>query len=130
MVVFTQEDGTTMQPVHASTNAQTSQDIHSLYGPLVPMWLPSALGFDDPQEVGKALIARRYQLSYEEVETLALVAQGYTNGALAEKLGLYQEKSVKNRVKAILEKLDVTNRTEAAAIAARYGLGPARFRQA
>ena len=57
-------------------------------------------------------------LSTREVEVLALVAEGKTNAEIGECL-ILSEKTVRNYVSAILEKLNVTNRIEAATYAVR-----------
>lgn len=58
-------------------------------------------------------------LSEREIEVLALVAQGKTNAEIAQGLHL-SEKTVGNHVSAILSKLDLTNRIEAATYAVRH----------
>lgn len=55
-------------------------------------------------------------LSKREEDILRRVAQGLSNRAVAEALGL-QEKTVKHYMTSILEKLDARNRVEAALIA-------------
>lgn len=97
--------------------------VSSINGDLRMISLPCSIGFEKPKEVGKALIAWRYRMTYEEVETLDLLAKGLTNEEITEALGLQEIKSVKNRVQSILDKLKVENRTKAAAVAFRYGLG-------
>ena len=63
------------------------------------------------------------QLSEREREVLALVAQGYTNREIAEKLVL-SEHTARNHISRIFEKLGLSRRSEAAAYAARMGLAP------
>lgn len=58
-------------------------------------------------------------LSKREIEVLARVAEGRTNAEIAADLFL-SEKTVRNHVSAILDRLDFTNRTEAAAYAIRH----------
>ena len=58
-------------------------------------------------------------LSEREMEILALVAQGKSNRKIAVELTL-AEKTVRNHVSAILSKLGVTNRIEAATYAVRH----------
>ena len=58
-------------------------------------------------------------LSLREMEILALVAQGKSNGEIAAELSL-AEKTVRNHVSVILGKLGVTNRIEAATYAVRH----------
>jgi DNA-binding NarL/FixJ family response regulator len=58
-------------------------------------------------------------LSEREVEVLSLVAEGKTNAEIGETLML-SEKTIRNHVSAILEKLNLTNRIEAATYAVRH----------
>ncbi len=60
-------------------------------------------------------------LSEREREVLALVAEGRTNREIADKL-VISENTARNHVSRILEKLDMTRRSEAAAFAAQHGL--------
>lgn len=60
-------------------------------------------------------------LTKRESEILALVAEGMSNREIAEKLVLSPE-TVKSHVAAILEKLNVSDRTQAAIYAVRNGL--------
>ena len=61
------------------------------------------------------------ELSEREVEVLKLLARGLTNADIAQRLFL-SEGTIRNYVSAILAKLDVTDRTQAAILALRYGL--------
>lgn len=60
-------------------------------------------------------------LSEREMEILAQVAQGKSNGEIADELTL-SEKTVRNHVSAILSKLNLSNRIEAATYAVRHHL--------
>lgn len=60
-------------------------------------------------------------LSPREREVLGYLAKGLQNGEIARQLGI-RERTVKFHVSSILTKLDVTNRTEAVAVAGRMGL--------
>ena len=60
-------------------------------------------------------------LSQREMEVLKLLARGLSNSDIARRLYL-SEGTVRNYVSAILSKLDVTDRTQAAVLALRYGL--------
>jgi two-component system response regulator DevR len=62
---------------------------------------------------------RLARLSPQEERILGLVADGRTNGQIAQELGL-AEKTVKNYVSSILAKLEVARRAEAAAYLARH----------
>ena len=63
------------------------------------------------------------RLSPQEERILALIADGKTNKAIGENLGL-AEKTVKNYVSSILSKLEVARRAEAAAYLARHTTTP------
>ena len=60
-------------------------------------------------------------LSDREKEILKLITQGMANAEIAQTLFL-SEGTVRNYVSAILEKLEVDDRTQAAVLALRYGL--------
>jgi DNA-binding NarL/FixJ family response regulator len=62
------------------------------------------------------------QLTRREREVLELLATGLRNKEIAAQLQL-AEKTVRNHISTILGKLHVNDRTEAALIAARHGLG-------
>lgn len=61
------------------------------------------------------------QLSEREQEMLALMARGYDNATIARRLFL-AEKTVRNRVSAIMARLQVATRAEAIALARDAGL--------
>ena len=58
-------------------------------------------------------------LSHRELEVLLLVSQGKSNREIAEVLAL-SEKTVRNYLSVVLDKLDLTSRAQAAAYAARH----------
>jgi NarL family two-component system response regulator LiaR len=60
-------------------------------------------------------------LSEREKEVLKLLAQGHTNAEIAERLSLTRG-TVRNYVSAVLAKLGVDDRTQAAILAVRYGI--------
>jgi len=61
------------------------------------------------------------KLTEREVEVLRLIARGFSNADIAERLFL-TEGTVRNHVSAILSKLCVSDRTQAAVIAIQHGL--------
>jgi DNA-binding NarL/FixJ family response regulator len=69
---------------------------------------------------GPAEDRRLAALGEREREVLHLVAEGLTNRQIATRIHL-SEKTVKNYVSAILDKLDLTSRTQAAVFATRIG---------
>ncbi len=68
------------------------------------------------------------ELTEREREVLALVTRGYTNKQIAETLYL-SEKTARNHVSHILEKLGLSRRSEAAAFAVEHKLVPPRDRE-
>lgn len=60
-------------------------------------------------------------LTERERAILRLLASGMTNAAIADRLSL-AEGTVRNHITAIFEKLNVTDRAQATALAWRYGL--------
>ena len=65
------------------------------------------------------------ELTEREREVLALVARGYTNKQIADTLYV-SEKTARNHVSHILEKLGLSRRSEAAAFAVEHKLVPPR----
>jgi DNA-binding NarL/FixJ family response regulator len=61
------------------------------------------------------------KLTEREVEVLRLIAKGLSNSDIADRLFL-SDGTVRNHVSAILAKLDVSDRTQAAVIAIQHGL--------
>jgi two-component system, NarL family, response regulator DevR len=68
------------------------------------------------------------ELTEREREVLALVARGYTNKQIAESLYV-SEKTARNHVSHILEKLGLSRRSEAAAYAVEHKLVPPKTPQ-
>lgn len=62
------------------------------------------------------------KLTEREADVLRLIARGFTNAGIAERLHL-SEGTVRNHVSAIFAKLEVADRTQAAVIAIQHGLG-------
>ncbi len=88
--------------------------------------------FVDPAVAGKLLnqVASKQtqptsiltdKLTERELDVLRLIAKGINNGEIAAQLHL-SEGTVRNHVSAILEKLGVSDRTQAAVIAIQHGL--------
>ncbi len=88
--------------------------------------------FVDPAVAGKLmsqLVSNQKQpasilaekLTERELDVLRLIAKGFNNSDIARQLHL-SEGTVRNHVSAILEKLGVSDRTQAAVIAIQHGL--------
>ena len=60
-------------------------------------------------------------LSQRELEVLALIAQGLSNEEIAERL-VISPATARHHVSAYINKLDASNRAQAAALAVKYGL--------
>jgi DNA-binding NarL/FixJ family response regulator len=73
------------------------------------------------QSPGSQTTTVAQDLSERELDVLKLLAKGYTNAEIAEQLYLTKG-TVRNYVSAILAKLDVEDRTQAAILALRHGL--------
>ena len=63
-----------------------------------------------------------HQLTQRQLQVLALLAEGCSNAEIARRL-FVSEKTIDHHVSAVLEKLQVRSRGEAAAVANRLGLG-------
>jgi len=90
--------------------------------------------FIDPQVAGKLLSEyaenfgksqppSHYTFTERERDILTLLSQGLSNTEISEKLFL-AEGTVRNYTSALLKKLGVADRTQAAILAIRYGLVP------
>jgi two-component system NarL family response regulator len=76
-----------------------------------------------PQGIGQKLVKTmsRPTLSSREVETVRLIAEGKSNRAIGDQLGI-TEGTVKTHVKSLLKKLDAPGRTAAVREAVHRGL--------
>src|SRR6185369_12995953 len=88
--------------------------------------------FVDPTVAGKLLTQVANQpsqsasfimdkLTEREIDVLRLVARGLNNADIAERFHL-SEGTVRNHISAILAKLNVSDRTQAAVIAIQHGI--------
>ena len=78
-----------------------------------------------PADIASRLTARmsRSNLTQREHQVLQLVAKGLTNKEIGRAFGI-SDNTARNHVNSIIEKLEVSDRTEAATIAMRQGLVP------
>lgn len=107
--------GTPRQELVAAVKGTVAGDSHidpSIGGKLLAQVAKSSGGTQSTLAV---------ELSERELEVLRLIAQGFTNADIAERLHLTKG-TVRNYVSAILGKLDVNDRTQAAVLAIKYNL--------
>ena len=74
----------------------------------------------DQQSQQSTLITAK--LTAREIDVLRVLSRGMNNATIAEVLHL-SEGTVRNHISTILTKLDVTDRTQAAVIAIKHGIG-------
>jgi DNA-binding NarL/FixJ family response regulator len=82
-----------------------------------PIAPKAALALLDERAAGR----ETHELSSREREVLALVAEGLPNKLIARRLGI-AETTVKAHLTSIFQRIDVTDRTQAALWAKRHGL--------
>jgi DNA-binding NarL/FixJ family response regulator len=87
----------------------------STYGKRLPAAAPARL------QVREAEPGDHEKLTTRELEILQQIVNGHTNKEIATALFI-SEKTVKNHVTNILKKLDLSDRTQAAVYALRYGI--------
>jgi two-component system, NarL family, response regulator LiaR len=107
--------GYLLKDVTAEELAQAIRAAHAGRGTLSPEVVQSMThAGDQPSSPG-------YNLTEREREVLVLLVAGLNNSEIAEKL-VVSPSTIKSHVSNILAKLDVTSRTEAAALAVRHRL--------
>jgi DNA-binding NarL/FixJ family response regulator len=108
-----------VQPQELARAVRTAHAGEALLDPVVAARLVERLAADDgePDPIDR--------LTPREREVLVLIGRGFPNKRIARELEL-SEKTVKAHVGHVLAKLGVTDRTQAAVLAVRAGLVPAR----
>lgn len=74
------------------------------------------------EEERKRCFNKKYALTEQEVKTLHLLAEGLSNEEISRLMNLARE-TIKMHLKGLFRKLQVKNRTEAAVLAVREGIG-------
>ena len=74
------------------------------------------------EEDRKNQFSLKYGLTEQEVKILRLLAEGLSNEEMSRLINLSRE-TIKMHMKALFRKLEVKNRTEAAVMAVREGIG-------
>jgi len=85
--------------------------------PAITEKLLRAIGDQQPQQATQITD----KLTEREIDVLRVLSRGLNNAAIAETLHL-SEGTVRNHISAILAKLDVSDRTQAAVIAVQHGI--------
>lgn len=74
------------------------------------------------EEEREMRFSQKYALTEQEVKTLHLLAEGLSNEEISHLMNLARE-TIKMHLKGLFRKLQVKNRTEAAVLAVREGIG-------
>lgn len=74
------------------------------------------------EEERKSQFSEKYSLTEQELKILHLLAEGLSNEEMSRLISLSRE-TIKMHLKALFRKLQVKNRTEAAVLAVREGIG-------
>ena len=96
------EGGETLQAIHIVSSGE------AIFSPAIAQRLMQYFGAPHPPSLSQPFP----DLTEREREVLALIAQGYTNQAIAEQL-VISPKTVRNHISSIFSKLQVTSRLEA-----------------
>jgi DNA-binding NarL/FixJ family response regulator len=80
------------------------------------MWAPDGVGKDEGVARDRALAARLSRLTPQQIRVLMMLSEGHPNKKIAHALSV-SEATAKAHVSAILEKLEVENRTQAVILA-------------
>ncbi|KAF1069812.1 MAG: Serine/threonine-protein kinase PknK [Variovorax sp.] len=113
--------------LHDSATARGSSDpilgeyVQRLLQAAGPMALPDGGEAENADAAGTDGLAASEPLTRKEIRVLQLLAEGYSNGAMAEKL-FVSDSTVRTHLRNINMKLDAKSRTQAVAIARRLGV--------
>ncbi|MBI4336566.1 MAG: response regulator transcription factor [Chloroflexi bacterium] len=105
---------TLLHAVHAVAQGESLVD-SALLSQLVKEWATRYTPLS-PEEQGRLQL-----LDGQELQLLQLMARGLSNAAIARELG-YSQGTIKNRVSALLAKLQVSDRAQAVYLATRGGI--------
>ncbi len=92
------------------------------------VWFPAGADSEDAGAPRDALAARLSRLTPQQVRVLMMLSEGYPNKRIAHALSV-SEATAKAHVSAILEKLEVENRTQAVILAREIAAFPESVRQ-
>lgn len=114
------DEGPLILPVlHALQRARALRDGEALLADHLQYLLQAAGPLDEPNVGEPDGEVPPEPLTPKETQTLHLIAEGYSNTAIAEKLGV-SENTVRTHVRSLYAKLNVHSRTQAVARARRW----------
>ena len=94
----------------------------TLYGPMVTLLVPEAIGNKDPHILGRAMLAWEEQLTRRQVKMVECWCSGMRPEDAQQEVGLTKSPYYEEQ-KKILHKMGCETTDQAAAKAKRYGLG-------
>ena len=115
--------GTRVSNAVKSHQGQGSAEAFSLAGSVRCILIPDNICPDDPRDIVRALLVWNFGLDRKEVLVLEHLTAGHSDMEIAAEMRIGGLNTVKKAVRAVLGKLGVRNRTQAAVLAARCGLG-------
>jgi len=127
---FTELENMTLKEIRQSLKETRHFDIYDIlsisllvYGLLTGKNMPIVKDSFQDKEIKTMLFAHKYNLSNDQIKTLKLIAQGYTNQEIADNLDAsISLNGVSKKISTIFKKLKVRNRQEALAKAIKNGI--------
>lgn len=120
-IFFSINLGVTGYLLKDATDEMVIHAIRSVYGGETTLHPKVARKVMQRLAAAESRALRRLQLTEREIEVLILVARGYENQRIADELHI-SARTARTHVSNILEKLGLTNRTQATLYALRMGL--------
>jgi len=130
MGFFTELETLTLKEIRESLKTKGHLDVYDIlsisllvYGLLTGQNMPIIKDSSQDQELKAMLFAHKYNLSNDQIKTVKLIAQGYTNQEIADNLDAsISLNGVSKKITTIFRKLGVRNRQEAIAKAIKNGI--------
>ena len=127
---FSKLEDMTLKEIRESLKTKGHFDIYDIlsisllvYGLLKGKNMPFVNKSIQDKDVQTMIFAHKYNLSNDQIKTLKLIAQGYTNQEIADNLDAsISLNGVSKKIGSIFRKLNVRNRQEALAKAIKNGI--------
>ena len=127
---FTELENMTLKEIRESLKNKGHFDVYDIlsisllvYGLLTGKNIPIIKDSSQDQELKTMLFAHEHNLSPDQIKTLKLIAQGYTNQEIADNLDAsISLNGVSKKIGSIFRKLNVRNRQEALVKAIKNGI--------